>query len=627
MLGWIGGLALLVGLVYFLVIATSRGWIGEEARVAMAAGVSLLLLLGGAWMHERRGRTEAALIAAATGVAGLFAATVVAGPVYGLVPALPATVVAIGVGAVATLLALRWRAQGMAWFGILGALASPMLVGATNDPGGIALMLVAYAAAGAVLVWQRWSALAGTAFFVALLQLASWLLHGTADPSPATVVGALAVFGLVSAIAAAGFEWHARSAELRISAHVLLALNALALAALGAYALGEPAQHVWLAAIAFAHLAAGLIARRSRHVTDELSLAATGLGIVLADVAFASIADGLPLVVGWAASAVGFSVLARAARRRADATVALAGLGGHLLLATATALTGVAPLAAVNGGAPDQQAAVTALAALAAAAWAAARLVAPRLPEWRIALDVVALAALGLLSAVALDGAALTLALAGEAVALATLARSAAGASDPLPFPAALAFLAATAAHGAGLLPPFDALITGADDALATATSAGGLAAAGWIVARAAPDAQLRLGLQAGVAVLVLYVASVLVVTPFQPGTDTTGLPLAELSVRQQGQALLSCFWALAGVAALLAGLLRDSRALRLGALALLAFCVAKVFAFDLAELTSLYRVGSCVALGVLLLAGAFAWQRIRPRALPDLRDVPGALR
>jgi uncharacterized membrane protein len=52
-----------------------------------------------------------------------------------------------------------------------------------------------------------------------------------------------------------------------------------------------------------------------------------------------------------------------------------------------------------------------------------------------------------------------------------------------------------------------------------------------------------------------------------------------------------------------------------------------KVFGFDLASLTSLYRVGSCIALGLLLLAGAFAWQRIRPRALPDLRGVPGALR
>jgi hypothetical protein len=51
------------------------------------------------------------------------------------------------------------------------------------------------------------------------------------------------------------------------------------------------------------------------------------------------------------------------------------------------------------------------------------------------------------------------------------------------------------------------------------------------------------------------------------------------------------------------------------------------VVTVDLASLTSLYRVASCMALGLLLLLGAFAWQRIRPRALPDLRDVPGAFR
>jgi uncharacterized membrane protein len=116
---------------------------------------------------------------------------------------------------------------------------------------------------------------------------------------------------------------------------------------------------------------------------------------------------------------------------------------------------------------------------------------------------------------------------------------------------------------------------------------------------------------------LVLYLASTLLVTPFQPGAEAAGLRLAELDVRQQGQALLSALWALAGVATLVAGLVRDDRQLRLGALALLTVTVAKVFAFDLAALTSLYRVGSCIALGLLLLAGALAWQRIRPRRCP----------
>jgi uncharacterized membrane protein len=153
------------------------------------------------------------------------------------------------------------------------------------------------------------------------------------------------------------------------------------------------------------------------------------------------------------------------------------------------------------------------------------------------------------------------------------------------------------------------------------------VAGAAMLVSRAAPTGAARIALSATAAAVGLYLASALVVTPFQPGADASGLPLDQLDVRQQGQALLSALWALAGVAALVAGLVRDSRALRLGALALLTLTVGKVFALDLASLTSLYRVGSCVALGVLLLVGAFAWQRIRPRPLPDLRGVPGALR
>jgi uncharacterized membrane protein len=71
----------------------------------------------------------------------------------------------------------------------------------------------------------------------------------------------------------------------------------------------------------------------------------------------------------------------------------------------------------------------------------------------------------------------------------------------------------------------------------------------------------------------------------------------------------------------------RDVPVIRQAALALLAITVTKVFAYDLASLDSLARVASLIALGLLLLAGAFAWQRFRPRPLPDLRSMPEALR
>jgi uncharacterized membrane protein len=143
-----------------------------------------------------------------------------------------------------------------------------------------------------------------------------------------------------------------------------------------------------------------------------------------------------------------------------------------------------------------------------------------------------------------------------------------------------------------------------------------------WLTRALHPKAR---ALARGAAVLVLlYLASALVVTPFESGDAVDS---ALLTAHQQGQMVLSVFWALVGVCTLVLGLRKDLAVLRLAGLALLGVTVAKVFLFDLATLTSVYRVVSFVGLGVLLLAGAFIWQRLRPRALPDLRETPTALR
>ncbi len=108
--------------------------------------------------------TEAALAAAAVGIAGTFGTLVVAGPVYELVPRPLALLGAFAIGAAATALAMRWRAQVMGWLGLLGALWAPAALGAF-DGGGIVFLAIAYAATVAVLVWQRWSLLAVFAAF------------------------------------------------------------------------------------------------------------------------------------------------------------------------------------------------------------------------------------------------------------------------------------------------------------------------------------------------------------------------------------------------------------------------------------------------------------------------------
>jgi uncharacterized membrane protein len=119
-----------------------------------------------------------------------------------------------------------------------------------------------------------------------------------------------------------------------------------------------------------------------------------------------------------------------------------------------------------------------------------------------------------------------------------------------------------------------------------------------------------------------LYLASLAIITAFQPGSTETVDIVLDLSVRQQGQVLLSALWSLVGLTGLIIGLRTRLPALRSAALALLLITVAKVFLYDLSTLTSIYRVISFIVLGLLLLAGAFAYQRLRPPPVPDMRTL-----
>src|SRR4029079_5305451 len=90
----------------------------------------------------------------------------------------------------------------------------------------------------------------------------------------------------------------------------------------------------------------------------------------------------------------------------------------------------------------------------------------------------------------------------------------------------------------------------------------------------------------------------------------------------QTSQLALSGFWVSRAFAGIVSGLIRRTRALRLGGLGVLMLAVGKVFLVDLANLESIWRVGSFLAVGLLLLAGAFAYHRTR---LPSSHERPEA--
>jgi uncharacterized membrane protein len=102
-----------------------------------------------------------------------------------------------------------------------------------------------------------------------------------------------------------------------------------------------------------------------------------------------------------------------------------------------------------------------------------------------------------------------------------------------------------------------------------------------------------------------VYLGSVAIIDVI--GDDAGG------EAREIGQSWMSAFWTATGLAAVVWGMVRRSWKARLGGLALLAVAIVKVWTYDLSELEEVARALSFVALGLLLLAGAFAYQRFKP--------------
>src|SRR5206468_9351608 len=70
---WVGGVAVVIGVVFFVATAIHNGWIGEGMRVVLAFVGSTALFAAGIWLHERKDATQASLLMIGAGVAALYA--------------------------------------------------------------------------------------------------------------------------------------------------------------------------------------------------------------------------------------------------------------------------------------------------------------------------------------------------------------------------------------------------------------------------------------------------------------------------------------------------------------------------------------------------------------------------
>ena len=491
-LAWLGGSAVVLGAVFFLVMAVSRGWIDEPTRVALAFLGSTVLLGVALWLHERQGQTQASLALAAASIASLYASLVVGTVVYDLISPVAGFAVAGLIGAVASAIAVRWSSQVVGGIGILGALLAPVLVGAGTSSASLAFMAVALVAAVVVLVWQEWPWLAFGSFAIGVPQLLNWLDEERDRLVLALAV--LAVFWALYVVAALAHELRVPTPALRVPSALLLFADVLLVAGAGWGLLDDAGRDAeataWVLAVAGIHLAIGIATLRGR-ISPQIGALLIALGTAVSAVGFALALDGPALVVGWAVHAV---LLAWLAARTGDDRATI-GATAFLVLAVGHVLVFEAPPDALAHGLDDAGKGVVGLAVVAAAAALCSRFAVGRLEEWREVPEAVA-------------------------------------------------------------------------------------------------------------AALVVYLFSVAIVD-VSGASDMTG-------TTQGGQLLLSAFWSVTGLAAVVAGLFTDRVRLRLGGLVLLGIAIVKVFLVDLATLESIYRVGSFVALGLLLIACAFAYQRVR---------------
>jgi hypothetical protein len=505
-LAWIGGIAVLVGLALFFALAVSNGWIGETARTLLAGTGAAALLSLGVWLRERKSQTEAALAAAGTGIAGLFMTVTVAAEVYDLVPALPAFALAGAVGAAAMVLAVRWRSQVIAALGIVGSLLAPVMVDAPSTGTTIALLFTITAASGAVLVWQRWDWLAVATLVIATPQWVQWLFE---TGSAAGMLVALCAFGAAGILVAVGFELRLPHADLRASSSMLLAGNAIVLAAAGYLALDADGHttlgHAWLGGMAALHLVLGLAGSSSKRISHDLQLLVLAIGVLLADVAFAAIVSGPLLAIGWAGSSIIFAAIARGRRQvPSDALLAQLGLGGHLALAVGHALVHDASPATTGG--PVDTTGLIVTGAIAAACFTSARIASDR-SDVRAALDVVGLAFVAYLTALAADGPALAIAWAVEAV---TVARIAQSQRDPVALAGMGGFLTLAGAHVLAVEAPIDVVAMAGPIAALDALALAAFGIAAFVCARlsGALSSEARIALDAVAAATGVYLAA-----------------------------------------------------------------------------------------------------------------------
>ncbi len=170
---WVGGLALALGGLFLVRYTIEAGVFGPHVRLAMAALLGLVLVGGGEFIRRTgfrvpvKGAAGAYIpaILTAAGAFVLFGTIYAAHAVYGFVGP-TAAFLSLGVVALGTIALALVHGQALAGIGLLGALATPLLIDtqSRNDWALFGYLAIVLAAAGFVARIRSWTFLMTAAF-------------------------------------------------------------------------------------------------------------------------------------------------------------------------------------------------------------------------------------------------------------------------------------------------------------------------------------------------------------------------------------------------------------------------------------------------------------------------------
>ncbi|MFV2063117.1 MAG: DUF2339 domain-containing protein [Chloroflexota bacterium] len=383
-----GGTALILGAVFFLSLAFSRGWIGPGLQVTLGvAGGAIGLLVGAVLL--RRGDRLVGHVLTAVGLAVVSLSFFAATTLYGLLPGAVGLAGAFVTATVATLIAISTRSQIVAGFGLVALLAAPPLLGAEPDTLSFLYMVTALAGIAAISLWQTWSWLPPLAFLLSAPQIYIWI---DSDPGNMVGTGALLLYWGLMAVAAGGEAFRRQGRELSITSAPLL-LGAGAFVVFLAFDLltTDAQQVAFLLALSALHgiIAALFIVRRGP--VDPFGLLAGAYGVGIASMAVPLLFDASLTAMVWSVEAAALAVLAG---RRAHGPSLIAGLAMLVIAASRLSLQAVETAVAGPSGTAAVLGPLDSLSIGLAAFLVAATVFVAVVPDRAVRLTVVAIAVL-----------------------------------------------------------------------------------------------------------------------------------------------------------------------------------------------------------------------------------------